>query len=256
MKTKLLTLGLALIACTAASLRAQTSSPAELERKIEQVLYRGDPALAAEVDSELAAALKAEPASAALQYLEGFSLYAKATLLYRAKDKQKDIAPALKEADKKLAAVKGSLWKAEATALRGMIAGQLIGTPGGGSAMSLGPKMRGYTEAAFEDQPESPRVLVCHAVMFLNTPGMFGGDKKEALRLMKRAVVAYEKDSAKDALRWGRAWSLGWLAQANMQTGDLAAAREAATQALAIEPEYGWVKNGMLPAIEKKAAKE
>jgi tetratricopeptide (TPR) repeat protein len=262
MKTQLLTLSLAFIACAAAGLRAQNdASPAPvaataaaLERKIEQVLYRADAPLAATVDAELAAALKAEPRSAELRYLQGFATYAKTSLSYRAND-MKAVRAALEESEKQLAAVKEEPWKSEATALRGMIAGQLISVRGGASAMTLGPRMRERTEAAFEALPQSPRVLICHGVMFLNTPGMFGGDKDEALRLIKRAVAAYEK-SPEAAPRWGRAWALGWLAQASLQTGDLTAAREAATQALAIEPEYVWVKTGLLPAIEEKAARK
>ncbi len=260
MKTHLLTLSLAFIACIAAGLRAQTTATpaaaaaADLERKIEQVLYRADAPLAQTVDAELAAALKAEPRSAELRYLQGFATYAKTSLSYRAND-MKAVRAGLEAADKELAAVKEEPWKAEAAALRGMIAGQLIGVRGGASAMTLGPKMRERTEAAFEVLPQSPRVLICHGVMFLNTPGMFGGDKEEALRLIKRAVAAYEK-APESAPRWGRAWALGWLAQAQLQAGDLSAARQAAEQALALEPEYTWVKTGVLPALEKAAAKK
>jgi tetratricopeptide (TPR) repeat protein len=253
MKTKHLILSLSLIACTALGLRAQIATSA-LEKKIETVLYRADAQLAAEADAELAAALKVDPTSPELLYLQGFASYAKSSLAYLDKDK-KAIGAALETAEKQLAAVKQDPWKAEASALLGMISGELIGVRGGSSAMRLGPKMRERTEAAFETLPQSPRVMICHGVMFLNTPGLFGGDKKEAMRLIKRAVAAYESNAAETAPRWGHAWALAWLAQASLQTDDIAGARKAAEQALALEPDYAWLKNSVLPAIEKKAAK-
>lgn len=254
MKTKLLVLCLALVACIAPGLRAQTSATAELETKIEQALYRADAQLAAEAEGAITRALDANPRSAELLYLRGFATYAGTSVGYRAKD-MKAARESLEAAEKQLASVKEDPWKAEATALRGMIAGQLIGVRGGASAMTLGPRMRERTEAAFEALPQSPRVLICHSVMFLNTPAMFGGDRQEALRLLKRAVAAYEKP-ADAPPRWGHAWALAWLAQAHLQAGDLDEARLAAGRALALEPDYTWVKAGLVPAIERAAAKK
>ncbi len=248
MKTKLVSLALLITALIAPGLRAQTDNAA-LEQKIENVFYRADTALSAEVETELTTALAANPQSPALLYYRGFFEYAKTSILYREKADKKVLRAAFENADKHLAAVKGQPWQAEAEALRGMICGQIMGV--GGSAMKFGPKMAELTTGALDEQPASPRAKICRAVCYLNTPGMFGGDKAEAMKLFNSAVVSFTKPDAKTGeLSWGKAYAYAWLAQAKLQTGDKAGAREAVDQALAIEPNYGWVK-GM--QIQKRA---
>jgi hypothetical protein len=99
-------------------------------------------------------------------------------------------------------------------------------------------------------------VKLFHGVNKLNTPGMFGGDKQEAVKLFAGAVAQFESAKPKEgALSWGHALALAWLAQARQQTGDLVGAREAAEAALKLEPEYEWVR-GILKSIEKAEAKK
>ncbi len=254
MKTKQLILSLALTALMASSLRAETGTAA-LERKIEQVFYRADATLATGVENELTTALQAEPKSSALLYYRGFFDYAKTSLLHRDKADKKILRAALEAAEVKLKDVKGQPWQAEAEALRGMISGQLISVRGGASAMSLGPKMAELTTGALESQPNSPRAKICRAVSYLNSPAMFGGDKKQAMLLFNAAVSTYETAATKTGeLSWGKAYSYAWLAQAKFQNGDAAGAREAANQALEIEPAYGWVK-GIIDAMDAKEKK-
>jgi tetratricopeptide (TPR) repeat protein len=186
--------------------------------------------------------------------LQGFASYVQGNLGYKTKD-MKAVQSGLELAEKQLQAVKGQPWQAEAQALRGYICGQLIGVKGGAAAMTLGPKMGQLTGAAYEDLPESARVQWCHGIMYLNSPGMFGGDKQEALKLFNSAVQKYEQAKLTEgALSWGHALALCWLAQARQQTGDLVGAREAVEAALKMEPEYHWARN-VLKSIEKAALK-
>jgi predicted TPR repeat methyltransferase len=59
-----------------------------------------------------------------------------------------------------------------------------------------------------------------------------------------------------DGPHWGHTEALTWLGFARQKTGDLAAARAAWQQALAIEPNYAWVKFALLPSLDKPAAKK
>ena len=261
---KLILMGGLLLASFGA-LRAELEI-AKAERKIERAFYSGDAALLDGVMPELVTALAAKPDSAALNYLNGFTAYARTTAGYVSKD-MKAVRADLEEADRLLKKVNGEPWEAEAKALRGLIAGQLIGVRGGASMMTLGPKMMELTSAALEQAPTSGRVLMCHGVTLLNTPEMFGGDVAEAKRLFERAVAAFsavaeaaakrgEAKVAVDGPTWGRAHALCWLAQACLKTGDVAGARVAVEQALVLEPEYRQVKFRLLREIEKREGKK
>lgn len=255
MKTKILTLGLILTALVAPSLRAQTDL-ASVEKKLELAVYSYDPALVAEAETAITAALSAEPKAPAWLYLQGMLSYAKAGAGYKAKD-MKVVQKQLELAEKQLQAVKGQPWEAEAQALRGLLCGQLIGVKGGGSSMSLGPKLVQLTGDAYDSLPESPRVKMFKGMMYLNTPGMFGGDKPEAVKLLNSTVQQYDRAKpVAGALQWGHAMAWAWLAQARQQTGDLAGAREAVDAALKIAPDYRWVRDGILKSIEKAEAKK
>lgn len=265
MKKLILIVGLSLISFGALRAELEISGA---ERVIEQTLYSGEMASLDGVMPEIAAALAAAPDSGALNYLNGFAAYARTTAGYVSKD-MKAVRANLEEADGLLKKVKGQPWAAEAQALRVLIAGQLIGVRGGASMMTLGPKMRELTSAAYEQVPASGRVLICHGVTLLNTPEMFGGDVAEAKRLFGRAVAAFDAAEAKDAGEksgatraaavgpaWGRANALCWLAQACLKTGDVAGARAAAEQALKLEPGYRQVRFRLLREIEKREAKK
>lgn len=254
MKNKILILCLLLTALVAPSLLAQTDL-ASVERKIELGLYRTDAALVAEAEAAVAVGLKADPKAPAWLYLQGFASYARGCLGYKTND-MKAVRSGLELAEKQFQLVKGQPWQAEAQAFRGYIFGQLIGVRGGASAMTLGPKVGENTGEAYENLPESARVKLFYGVNKLNTPGMFGGDKQEAVKLLASAVSQYEQAKPKEgALSWGHTHALVWLAQARQQTGDLVGARAAVEAALKMEPEYHWAR-GILKSIEKTAAKK
>jgi tetratricopeptide (TPR) repeat protein len=233
--------------------RAADAELTVLEEKIERAHYRRDATLLTEAEGELAAALKAQPDRVALRYLEGFAAYARAALEHGAKDK-KALDRGLVRADGLLAKVKGEPWASEALGLRGYITGQLIGARGSMSGMTLGPKMMRQTSEALDGAPESGRMLTFHGVTLLNTPEMFGGDPKEALRLFTRATAAFDKASAAESATWGEAQAWAWLAQARVKAGDFEGAKDAADKALVCDPEYRWVRSHLLPMIEKKLA--
>lgn len=227
-----------------------------LEQKIERAFYRAEASLLAEAQAELGTALQKEPGSAALKYLQGLAAYTEGSLGYVAGDK-KAVGAGLDKADTILASIKGGAWEIEARGLRGLIAGELINVRGGGAAMSLGPKMMTLTSAAYEDAPENGRILMFHGVTLLSTPGIFGGDVDEGVRLLERAVAAFDRAKKDgDGLVWGEANAWFWLGQGKVKQGDLAGARIAAEKALILETDFRAVRVRLLRGIDKKAAKK
>ncbi|WP_306590996.1 hypothetical protein [Geothrix sp. 21YS21S-4] len=123
------------------------------------------------------------------------------------------------------------------------------------SAITLAPKAMGIFNDAAAKAPGSPRVALLRAVHLLHTPAFAGGGAKVALPLLEAAVALAEKEPApRDpwAPAWGRIESLGWLAFAQAQDGQVAAARGTANRALALDPGNGFVARMVLPRLEGK----
>jgi tetratricopeptide (TPR) repeat protein len=86
----------------------------------------------------------------------------------------------------------------------------------------------------------------------LFTPKEYGGDPVEAAAMLQQAVDHFAAPgNLPPGPVWGHADALAWLGIARQQAGDLAAARTAWQQALAIEPNYAWVKFALLPSLDK-----
>lgn len=202
------------------------------------------------IDNDLAAT----PKDPALLYLRAFAHYAEACVARS----QKSIAVAvthMETAEKMLEPVNDPVWSAEALALRGYILNQLIGVKGSASSMKLGPKSSSLLGQAASVAPSSPRVLFFRGVSLVTTPEMWGGDLAQGIKLLEQASQVFASQPASAPLHWGRAESLTWLGIAKQKSGDLAGARAAWEQALAVEPAYGWVKSILLPSLDKASGK-
>lgn len=123
------------------------------------------------------------------------------------------------------------------------------------SGMTLSPKAMGLFDQALAKQPGSPRIALLRAIHLLHTPAFVGGGVKVALPLMEAAVALAEKEPAPTdawAPSWGRVESLGWLAYAQVEAEQFAAARQTATRALALDPGNGFVSRMVLPRLQGK----
>jgi len=95
-------------------------------------------------------------------------------------------------------------------------------------------------------------VLYFRGVSRFNTPAQWGGNQGEGMKLLQQAVDAFAaQDAAAAGPKWGHAEALTWLGLAKQKLGDIDAARAAWTQALALEPEYAWVKYVLLPSVKQ-----
>jgi tetratricopeptide (TPR) repeat protein len=244
---------MALVASVASATDA--SSYAERESKIERASLRVDAeALKVQVD-QIDLALAQNVQDPLLIYLRAFAYYEEGSVARAHKDKEQALKH-MEAAAKLLEQIKGSAWEAEACGLLGYIYNQQIGLKGMSAAMSLGPKSSTQLAKAGEKAPDNPRVLFFRGVSLVTTPEMFGGDVAQGIDLLERAVRKFETQSAEANVHWGQTEALAWLGIAKQKTGDVEGARTAWEHALAVEPEYGWVKHVLLPSLAKSTPKK
>ncbi len=262
MKSKIviLTATLAGLALFIPSAEAEAGiDPTAIERAMERASLRSSATELATSVKPLDAALAADAKNPALLYARGFAHYAATASLRAAKNKEALIAE-FERAIAVLERVKGQPWEAEAAALHSSILGSLIGLKGGLSGMTLSPKAAKLIDRAAKALPGNPRVLMVRGTTLVNTPPAFGGDVAGGAKLLAQAAeifaatqTAEGKDKgAEPGPRWGRAETLAWLGIARKKMGDSVGARAAWEGALALEPDYGWVKFALLPSLAQK----
>ena len=123
--------------------------------------------------------------------------------------------------------------------------------------MVLGRRAQKALKKAAQLAPDNPRVVLCTAIRDFNTPGMFGGSKEKGLQGFQRAAELFAREEPPDPIHpvWGHSRTYAWLGLAHQDRGELALARAAFAKALAINPDFSWVKNVLLPELEKAVAK-
>ncbi len=138
---------------------------------------------------------------------------------------------------------------AEAHALLGSAYG--MKATGVFSGMKYGPKSDSSLEKAMELAPENPRVYMIDGIGKIYKPSMFGGGIDKALESLNKAASLFKTFEPADELSpdWGHAEVYAWIGQAYTQKEDLEKAEQAYRQALEINPDYGWVKYDLLPAL-------
>jgi tetratricopeptide (TPR) repeat protein len=121
------------------------------------------------------------------------------------------------------------------------------------NAITLGPKSSGILSKALGVAPKNPRVLLQNGVSKYNTPEFFGGSKKEAIKFFQHAIEAFRTVAAADSLSpdWGFEETYAWLGISYTDKNEKDNAREAYNDALKINPEFGWVKYNLLPALDQ-----
>ncbi|HYU32061.1 MAG TPA: hypothetical protein VEW48_07850 [Thermoanaerobaculia bacterium] len=107
---------------------------------------------------------------------------------------------------------------------------------------------------AKELEPDNPRMLWVEAVPYLYLPVDRGGDRARALKLYRRMVEVSGSPVASSPLPdWGKPEGLMSLAYAhlNQPAPDLESADKEAREALRLQPDWSYVKDILLPQIEK-----
>jgi tetratricopeptide (TPR) repeat protein len=121
--------------------------------------------------------------------------------------------------------------------------------------MSLGPEIAEGNDRARGMAPDNPRVLLLVGIGTLHKPAFAGGGADKAKPLFERAIARFEAAPADTgAMAWGRVDAYVWAGRCQALLKDWAGARDRYRQALAIEPEHGWVRHSLLPEAEKNLA--
>lgn len=122
------------------------------------------------------------------------------------------------------------------------------------SGMKYGPKSEKAIDRALSLSPENPRVLTIYGISLMHKPAIVGGSTQKAIEVFKRAATFYSKPKIQAEIYpdWGHVENYAWLAQAYIRSEQYEEALKTYRKALEINPDYYWVKEVLLPALDKK----
>jgi tetratricopeptide (TPR) repeat protein len=121
-----------------------------------------------------------------------------------------------------------------------------------GSAMGVVGAMQEELAQATRLGKENPRVWLVNGVGSFFTPAMWGGGPETSLEHLARAETLFKNDHPGKAMPdWGRAETCAWLGVVHQKLGHTEESRRAYQEALRLEPGFLWVKEGLLPGLEK-----
>ncbi len=120
-------------------------------------------------------------------------------------------------------------------------------------AVTLARKFNRAMSRAQELAPDNPRVVLLKAITDYNLPRIVGGNKDRALEDMYRAARLFQEEVVEDPVlpSWGHEDTYARIGIVYMDRGNLEEARTAFERALEINPDFGWVKHTLLPALEE-----
>jgi len=149
------------------------------------------------------------------------------------------------------AVIKANPRDAEALALlSGLYALQIGRSPL--KAIVLGSRISGTLDRATDVEPNNPRVALQAGISALHTPSAFGGGTNQSERLLRRSLELFAQEPFdRPWPNWGRVDAHAWLGQVLVRKGDRVGARAEYDRALALSPNAGWVRNVLLPALER-----
>ncbi len=116
--------------------------------------------------------------------------------------------------------------------------------------MFLGGKSSTNIEEAIKIAPNEPLVWQVYGSSKFFTPTMFGGDTKAAQKAYEKSIELYESNALTTS-NWRYLDALAWMGKVYEKNGEKDLALQTYKKALQIEPNFGWVKYSLLPAIEQ-----
>jgi len=142
-------------------------------------------------------------------------------------------------------------YKAETEAFRLALLGFRMGL-NPARAVTLGPKALKQLEKAVAVGATSAAVWIEKANSEAHMPAFAGGSKIKAAQSFREALRLFETGPSMSECNWRYLNTMVLLGQTLEQTEDYAGAREAYLKALRQEPGFQWVRDELLPAVEKK----
>jgi tetratricopeptide (TPR) repeat protein len=118
------------------------------------------------------------------------------------------------------------------------------------SAVMLGPRSYKAINNSVEANPENPVAWMEMGNSRFYTPSAFGGSKQEALEYYMKSVQLFEKNLLPNQ-KWLYLNSLVGLAKSYQFTNRKTFAIATYKKALTFEPEFKWVRDELLPELQK-----
>lgn len=140
-----------------------------------------------------------------------------------------------------------------ALAYKGSFIGFRIGT-NKFKALTLGNESISYINRAYKLDSQNVQAILDKGNLLYHMPGMFGGDKKEAVRLYEKAVLRMEKHQNLKQ-NWLYLNVLTTIARHYEEEKQWQKAVLIYEKILQQEPEFSWVKDTLYPAAKRIAAK-
>ncbi len=116
----------------------------------------------------------------------------------------------------------------------------------------LGPKSVKQAELAVEADPDNPLGYIQQGNAQFYMPPVFGGSKTEAIEKFLKAIHLMKRDGQSVENDWNYLSLLVLIAQSYEEMENWEQAKKYYNQALAVEPEFEWVKKELLPGLIKK----
>jgi tetratricopeptide (TPR) repeat protein len=116
----------------------------------------------------------------------------------------------------------------------------------------IGPKSLKYSKLSMEQDPQNPMGYIQYGNSQFYMPAIFGGSKKEALVYFMKAEKLMEKEKLKLENDWNYLSLLALIGQSYTELEEFQKAKIYFEKALAVEPDYLFVKIDLLPALLKK----
>jgi tetratricopeptide (TPR) repeat protein len=250
-------LPLLLIACLTQAAHAEPGALEAAKHSLQDALNHGDGLGILKARAGFEALSNADPKSAALHVWVATADWRAVPLL-----EMKEMARGARYAKDGLAECEAALaldaGNGDALALKGILQGMSIAFDAG-SAMTLGPQSSANLQRALAVSPQNPRVWLLAGITTLQRPLQYGGGAEAAEPILARAAALFAADTtradpAAAASDWGRDDAALWLGRAAMTRKDYAAAKARYREALAVNPDNGWVRTALLPEAEKALA--
>ncbi len=220
---------------------------------IESSLVKADAPALEQALAILDRVLTVTPDEPMLLHYKGYALFRQGGFLMGA-NRMKEAKEVLETADAVLEQSARSLPWPETYALRAATLGQIIGADGGNpiTAMRNGMLSGSLMDKAVELGPDNPRVWVLKGSGEFHTPKMFGGGAENAEKSLQRARTLLAEDKpAPPRPAWGAMDLHLWLGQVYAQLGRKEEARAEYQAVLAIAPGHPWVRNVLLPQLDR-----
>lgn len=216
-----------------------------IQSEIVAAYVRGDDARLEEARALAERAVAIHPEDPLLHHYLGFALYRQAAVMHDDPDLQR-LLDAAEAALARSAAIRPL---PETHALLASVYGLRIG-----ANPALGPSLgeRSGEQRAIAERlgPGNPRVWLLQGIGAFFTPEAFGGGLERAGEYLDRSLELFEGDAPeRPQPRWGRPDAHIWRGRVHEGLGQADQARAEYEAALALEPEYSWVRDVLLPGL-------